>query len=115
MYIPIPIPYPIEKVKNFTYPYPVNVEIPRQNEDEFRQYSQGRVYFPSLCIFIEHLGWLEKKKPLLLNPSNSGWPRFRLFRLNLILIDLTKPGLNPIRLEVGSCGFSLKWTYVSHK
>ena len=36
-------PYPIEKVGDSPYPYAVNVGIPRQNGDEFGQYSRGRV------------------------------------------------------------------------
>ena len=37
---PYPSPYPIEKVGDSPYPYPVNVEIPRQNGDEFEQYPR---------------------------------------------------------------------------
>jgi len=43
-------PYPIKKVGDspYPYPYPVNAGIPRQNGDEFGQYSREQVYFPSL-------------------------------------------------------------------
>jgi len=45
-------PYAIEKVGNspYLYPYPVNMEIFRQNGDEFEQYPWRQIYLPSLTI-----------------------------------------------------------------
>jgi len=45
-------PYPTEKVGDSPYPYPVNAGIPRQNGDGFGQYPHGRVYLPSLVIYV---------------------------------------------------------------
>jgi len=48
---------PIEKIGDFPYPYPypINAGIRRQNEDEFGQYLQKRVYLSSLA-FVNNKG-----------------------------------------------------------
>jgi len=49
-------PYPIVKVENvpypYSYPYPVIIGIPYINEDRFRQYPQGLIYFSSQLQYL---------------------------------------------------------------